>query len=335
MGLTPPTPAPYDTLAMVTAYVRTILADYIAGIDPAPQGTGNVTGTTTLTWVSGPKFDIYFVGAEIQVGLQANTVAAVPSPTTLILANATTNAAGVAWSATIPTGDIFADSQAYVVPTVNLGWRKLQKKLDTDSHPRLRGEVIIPSLPVAASADPAAQQWIDWTGFFDGVTKKATPALPQDFLSPLRLYERQSVPAGVNPNDFQPMHPVSDGLPSCDHSSYNRWWDYHDDKIFMVGAILPTDWRVQYQKFFADLVPAAGGFGATPIPIMRSAEALGYYTASAFVEARGGTLSATWDARGDDATDPLTNRQAKLQQRENTRRRSVYNSSRPTYTRYR
>jgi hypothetical protein len=131
------------------------------------------------------------------------------------------------------------------------------------------------------------------------------------------------------------MHPVSDGLPSCDHSSYNRWWDYHDDKIFFVGAILPVDLRMQYQKFFADLVPTAGGFAATPVPIMRCGEALGYYTAAAFVDPRGGVMAQTFEAKGDEATDPLTNRQAKLQQRENTRRRSVYNSSRPTYGRYR
>jgi hypothetical protein len=334
LPLNPSNPAPYDTLATVTQLVRTVLADYIANVAPSPQGTANVNGRT-LTWVSGPTFNIYFVGAQIQVAGQANSVQSVQSPVTLTLVNAVATGNGIPWSATIPTGDIFADSQAYVLPTVNLGWRKLLEVLDKASHPRLRNETIITSLPVAASSDPSVQQWIDWTGFFDGVSKTSTPALPQYFLSPLRLYERQSVPAGPNPNVFVPMHPASDGIPSTDKSTKNSIFDWREDKIYLNGAIVPLDLRVSYQVYFPDIVPSAGGFAQTPIPIMRAARALAYYTAGFFVDPRGGEKAQGWMIEGDSAAETMTNRQAKLGQRTSYRRIAVYNSSQKNQFRFR
>lgn len=330
MGLTPPSPAPYDTLATVTQLTRTVLADYIANIAGTKQGTGNVSttsGITSLAWVSGPTFDIYFNGAQIQVNGQANQVAQVTGPRSLNLVNVQANATAAPWVATIPTGDIFADSQAYVVPTVNLGWRKLLEVLDEASHPRLRNEIIITGIPVAASVDPAAQQWMDWTGFFDGVSFTKTPALPQDFLSPLRLYERQSVPAGTNTNPFKPMHPAADGIPSADKSTRNGLFDWREDKLYVNGCIIPTDWRISYQVYFADIVASANGFGSTPVPIMRAGRALAFYTAGFFVDPRGGEKSQGWFAEGDIAAGIMTNRQAKLGQRTSYRRIAVYNSS--------
>lgn len=313
MGLTPATPAPYDTLETVAQLTRTVIADYIAGINPSPQGTANVNGTA-LTWVSGPQFSIYFNGAQIQVNGQPNTVAAVTGPTSLILVNTQANANGIPWSATIPTGDIFADAQAYVVPTINLAWRKLQKKLADKGHTRLTRKAVVSALPVVANLDPGSAEYIDWTGFWDGVAKTSLPALPQDFLSPVRLWERPNAPA-VNYNRFKPMRLAPDTLYSKPKGSWNQYWDWHDDKLFFPGSILVMDLQMEYSGFLADLVPAVGGFASTPVPIMRCAEALAYYTAAEFVNPRGGVMGQTWEAKGDIAVDQITNAQAKLQQR--------------------
>lgn len=327
MPIGPSNPAPYDTLETVAQLTRTILADYVQNVNAAPQGLCNTNGTA-FTWKSGPQLSIYFNGAQIQIAGLPYIIQQVTSATTAILTTAAPIANGVAWVATIATGDIFADSQAYVLPTINLAWRKLQKKLDYASHPRMQNEVDILSIPVAGSSDPATQQFISWTGFNDGVTQFNAPSLPQDFLSPLRVYERQSVPAGVsNTTPFRPMRPANDGLPSIVKGSYNVLWDWREDAIYFIGAIVNLDLRVRYQAFLPDIVVASGGFGATIIPIMRSAEALAYYTAAEFVNPRGGVMGMTWETKGDMATDALTNRQAKLQQRVNTRRRAVYDSS--------
>jgi hypothetical protein len=211
----------------------------------------------------------------------------------------------------VGTGDIFADSQNYVLPTINLAWRKLQKKLADKGHPRLRNEVDLLSIPVVTNLDPISQQFISWTQFFDGTNFQNSPVLPQDFISPLRLWERQS---GMVV-DFRPMHPAGDGLWSRNKGSWNKYFDWREDAIYIPGAVLLTDMRIAYSAYLADLVVLQGAFGATPVPIMRSADALAYYTASIFVDPRGGEKAAGFDLKGDAAVDQITNSWAKLQQR--------------------
>lgn len=281
-----------------------------------------------MTWVSGNKFTALLNGVSILINLVPYMIQVVTSPTTLTLVGTAGVQSGVSYSAVIPTGDIFADTQAYVVPTINLAWRKMQKKLDYASHPRMRNEVDIFSLPVTTNLDPASQQWLNWTGFFDGTSQQTSPSLPQDFLAPMRLYERQSV-TGTNLNRFVPMHPVVDGLPSCQKGSCNGVWDWREDALYFVGSILPMDLRIQYQAFLPDIAVAGGGFGSTQIPIMRCAEGLAYYAAAIFVEPRGGAgIAPDFEAKGDMAIDALTNRNAKTLQRGSFRRRAVYDSAR-------
>lgn len=288
------------------------------------------TNGLTVTWVSGNKFTALLNGVSILINLVPYTIALVTSPTSLQLVGTAGVQAGVSYSAVIPTGDIFSDQQAYVLPTINLAWRKLQKKLDYASHPRMRNTTVISNIPVIANLDPGSQQWINWTGFFDGVTQTNTPALPQDFLAPMRVKERQSLGTGVtNLNRFVDMHPVVDGLPTCQKGSCNGVWDWNEDAFYLPGSILPMDMWMQYQAFLPDIAVAGGGFGSTQIPIMRCAEGLAYYAAAIFVEPRGGAgIAPDFDAKGDAATDALTNRNAKTLQRGSYRRRAVYDSAR-------
>lgn len=333
--------APYDTLETVTQLTRTVLADFVQNIQPNNAGTVNTDSTGyQVTWISGNQFTALFNGVTIQINGAPYPVAMVTSPTTLMLGQqAPANQAGVAYSLVIPTGDFFADNQPYVLPTVNQAWRKLLEKLEYSSHPRLRPEIDLLYFPPAASQDLATQSWINWTNFFDGVNlwsptdpPPATgvcPVLPPDFVTPRRLYERQSVlPVGAtNPNRFLPMHPVADGLPSQIKGTYDRWWDWREDALYFVGSQLLTDKRLIYNAFLADIVVAAGGFASTVIPIMRAARALSYYAAAIFVTPRGSMLAPGWEAMGDEAADQLNNREAKILQGASFRRRAVYDSS--------
>jgi hypothetical protein len=333
--------APYDTLETVTQLTRTVLADFVQNIEPNNVGTVNTDATGYLvSWVSGNQFNANFNGEEIIVKGLPYPVEMVNSPTSLRLGEeAPPNQAGSAYSLVIPTGDFFADDQAYVVPTVNQAWRKLLEKLDYASHPRLRPEIDLLYFPPAASQDLATQSWIDWTNFFDGVNlwsptnpPPATgvcPVLPPDFVTPRRLYERQSVlPVGAtNPNRFIPMHPVADGLPSQIKGTYDRWWDWREDALYFVGSMLLTDKRLAYYNFLPDIVVAEGGFASTQIPIMRAARALSYYAAAIFVTPRGSLLAASFEQMGDEAADQLPNRQAKILQAASFRRKAVYDSS--------
>jgi hypothetical protein len=292
------------------------------------------TNGLTVTWVSGDKFTYLFNGISLVIGGTPYPVASVNSPTSITLGNSAGVQAGVAYSGTLPTGDVFADSQAYVVPTINLAWRRLLEKLDVASHPRLRKEIVLFQIPATTNLDPASQQWIDWTNFFDGSnelnpdTTVGLPTLPQDFMAPLEIWERQSAgdSSVLNLLGFQEMNPTVGHLQALAKSNYNGVWDWRDDALYVRGATIPTDWRLSYRKYLGDIIPVDEGFDATPIPIMRSARALSYYAAAEFVEPRGGTLAAGWYAQGDEAVEMLNNRAAKTLQFTNVRRRAVYNS---------
>jgi hypothetical protein len=329
--------APYDTLATVTAQTRTYLGDYIQGINPSVSGTLN-TNALAVTWVSGAKFSYLLNGQAIVINGISYTVALVTSATTLTLLSTAGVQNGVAYSALLPTGDIFADSQAYVLPTVNLAWRKLQQKLDQSSHPRTRNETVLYSLPVSGSLDPAVQSWVNWTNYFDGANlwspaapPPATgicPVLPQDFMSPNELWERQSVGIGVvNPLGFKPMKVTVGRLPDRVKGSWNGIWDWREDAIYFAGAILPLDVRISYRAFLADIA-VSGSFATTPIKIMRCSDALAYYSAGIFVTPRGAKAAGDdFMAKGDLAVNEiLTNRQGKLLQYANVRRQAVYQS---------
>lgn len=332
--------APYDSLATVTSQVRTLLGDYIQGINPNVSGTVNTNGLV-VSWVSGNKFTYVLNNTPIVINGVTYLVApnGVTSATTLNLVASAGVQAGVNYSAVLPTGDIFSDAQAYVLPTVNLAWRKMQEKLEHSSHPRTRNETVLLSLPVAGSSDPATQQWINWTNFFDGVNlfspaappaSGPCPVLPQDFMSPLELWERQSVGVNVvNPLGFKPMALTIGRLPARVKGSWNGIFDWREDAIYLPGAILPLDVRVSYRAFLPDIAVAAGGFSVTPVPIMRCSDALACYSAGIFVTPRGASeVAAEFMAAGDTAVDVMTNRQGKMLQFANVRRRAVYVSNR-------
>lgn len=326
--------APYDTLATVTALTRVALADFIAGIQPNNGGTVNtdVTGYI-VSWGSGNQFTANFNGVQIIINGVPNVVAMVLSPVSLRLVNAAApNQVGSAYSLVVPTGDFFADSQAYVLPTINLAWRKLQTKLADKGHPRLESEALLTLLPVVGNLDPASECWINWTNFFDGKNlwspaapppSGPCPVLPQDFLAPLQLKERPSVAAGsTNFSRLRPMHPAPNSLKGRAKGTWNRFWDWRVDAIYFPGSLALMDLWSRYNAFLADIAVAAGGFGATPVPILRCADALAQYSAAIFVAPRGSLLAPNFEAAGDAAVNQITNTFAKLQQRASYSRRA-------------
>lgn len=324
MPLPVPPPSPYDTLAIVTQQVRTILGDYIQNMKPAVNGTVDTAGTG-VTWDSGDKFTYLMNGISLVIGGIPYVVAQVNSPTSLTLMTDAGAQSGAVFSGVIPTGDIFADTQAYVLPIINLAWRKLQEKLDISSHPRLRDETVIFNVPVVGTLDPSAQCWINWTGFFNGVATFTTPRLPANFMSPIEMWERQSNGNSnvLNLLEFSPMSPTVGHLPARAKGTYNSMFDWREDAIYFPGAIIPRDFRISFRAYLPDIA-VSGSFSNTVVPLMRCARALAYYAAAEFVEPRGGVLAQSFTAQGDDAMDMITIRESKLLQFTNVRRRAVY-----------
>lgn len=321
------TVAPYDTLATVTQMVRTALGDFIQNQNPNLAGMVLVNGTQ-VTLMSGSPFSALLNGLLITINNVQYPVAAVTSLTTLTLATTAGVQNNVTFSAIIPLGDIFADSQAYVLPTIQLAWRKLQKKLADKGHPRMKNEKDILGIPVVTSNDPITQQSISWTQFFDGTAFQTLPLLPQDFISPLRIWER---PSGMVV-EFTPMHPAGDTLPPRNKTSWNRNFDWRGDAIYFPGALIPTDWRISYASFLPDISVVNSSFSQSPVPVMRSADALAFYSAALFVTPRGGeALVPVFEAKGDEATDQITNAWEKLQQKASFHRRPWGERGRSNY----
>lgn len=323
---------PYDTLATVTQMVRTLLGDFIQSIQPNNAGTVNVNaGGLSISWVSGNQFTALMNGVAITINGVPNVIAMVTSPTTATLVNQAAVAAGVPYALIIPTGDIFADDQAYVLPTINLAWRKLQKKLADRGHPRLENTVILTGLPVVANLDPAVECYINWLGCFDGVTfwtpatLIACPTLPQDWIMPLHLDERQSLAGATaqnpNLNVMRPMRPAANGIKSRAKASWNRYFDWREDALYFRGSVVSMDIKARYAAYLADLNPAGANFANVQVPIMNAADALANYAASLFVTPRGSLLGPGFDAAGDAALAQITNAFAKLQQRASYSRR--------------
>jgi hypothetical protein len=307
-----PNNAPYDTLATVTALTRTVLGDYIANLVANPQGTCNVNAAV-VTWLTGPKFSIYFNGAPFVVNGVGYTVLSISSPTSLILTQSAGVQNAIPWACAIQTGDIFADTQAYVVPTVNLGWRKLQKKLADKGHPRLEREENILAVPAVTDLDPSSQMYLDWGGCFDGTNYQTSPTLPADFIAPLWGKERINQ-VGTNLTKFHHMNMAQDGIVPRQKGFRNYWWDWRNDAFHFSGTLQPQDFRLRFNSYLPDFSAVASAFATTLVPIMRCAESLAYYTASIFVEPRGGVTAATFEAKGDMGVDQITNVWAKLQQ---------------------
>ena len=318
--------APYDSLATITQQVRSLLGDFIANLQPNNAGVVNVNaGGLSITWISGNQFTAAMNGTTIVINGIPHTIAMITSPTTATLVDQAAVANNQPYTLVIPTGDFFADSQAYVVPIVTLAYRKVQKKLAIKGHPRLESTTVLTGIPIVTNLDPAVEQYINWEGFFDGVTFQTSqtlancPVLPPDFIQPIYLEERMSIagasPTNPNLNIFRPMRPAANGLRSRVKSSYNRYFDWREDAIYMRGAMLLTDQKLRYAAFLPDIAPGTS-FATTPVPIMGAAESIANYAASIFVTPRGGQLLApAFDAAGDEALAQITTSQSKLQQR--------------------
>jgi hypothetical protein len=321
--------APYDSLATITQMVRALLGDFIQNLQPNNTGVVNVNaGGLSIAWVSGNQFTAPMNSVAIVINGVPNTIVMVTSPTTATLLNPAAVAAGVTYSLVIPTGDFFADSQAYVLPVINLAYRKVQKKLADKGHPRAENVIVLTGLPPVANLDPAIEQYMNWTSFYDGANlwtpavpppSGLCPVLPQDFISPLKLEERQNVsgatPTNPNLNVMRPMHPAGNGLFSRAKGSYNRYFDWREDAIYFNGSLFPMDVKARYAAYLIDIAVAAGGFGSTPVPILGAAESIANYAAAIFVTPRGSLLGPSFDAAGDMALSQITNANAKLQQR--------------------
>ena len=204
----------------------------------------------------------------------------------------------------------------------NNGWRAFQQYLADKGYQRTKGRVIIGGLPVVQTSDPAVFAWLGWQGYFDGANLWPVPALPQDFISPLKMGER---PTGYM-QSFSRMESCLDGIPAVSKTTRNRVWGWRNDLIEMPGAQQTVDLEIEYVSFLADFTDVGQiRWYQQPIPIMRSSEAFAWYVCAELENARDGGSSKqamAYMQRGELAANQIYNRDVRLKQRVNVRRQS-------------
>lgn len=216
-------------------------------------------------------------------------------------------------------GDILKDSQPFTQQMANSAWLRLQQFLANLGYSRLIDEKVIHGLPICASSDPAAHCWIDWTGFWDGTQIWTGFALPRKCMFPLRLWDRVT---GFNAGWGEAMVNIMDGLPAKFKYPRNGIFEWRNDRIYMPGTTLPVDLRVRFAQFF----PFFETQGDTqwyqqPVPIVGSLDALADYICVEASDGRDDVDSQTFKTRAEGEAKLIFNRDVRLKNRSNVRRR--------------
>lgn len=195
-------------------------------------------------------------------------------------------------------GNTFTDTADFTPVYVNVAWRILQNKLRASGYTgfaRLKDDLIISAIPVSASPDPAVQNYITWSGFYNGSTTNAAIVLPQSFMQPLVLWER---PNGINAN-FRQMDQTLNGIPTNGpKQSRNINWDWRNDQLCFPGTTVTWDLRIRCLTFLPDFPVNGQGeiITTTPVPIVDCLSPFSNLIAVEFGRARGDIDTASFAA---------------------------------------
>lgn len=229
-------------------------------------------------------------------------------------------------------GDILTDTQPFTQVMANAAWHSLQEFLANLGYTRSKQEVILSGIPPVTSFDPATQVTLSWSGYFNGTgynTPPDAPALPQDMILPLRLWERQTSGIGF----FTPMTQALDGLPDGPKLPINGNWLWGQDAIYMPGSTVATDIRMRYLAYLPDF-EAQGDveWYSLPVPIMRCENALSYYIAAEAAAPRADADAETFTAKAEQAARLIFNREVQQKQRTTATRRPYGRRSGSNYS---
>ena len=208
-------------------------------------------------------------------------------------------------------GDVFTDDRKSTLVTVQAAYDFVQTELSNNGVGTFAKTTIIQNITPVQTQDPGIEVSLSYTGYFDGVNNNATPVLPVDLRRPLVLGQRQ---AGVL-TGFTPMFPVNDGLPARIKQSYSTEWDWREEKLYMVGALMSLDIKCRYIPFLPKLTITNQN-----ILILNSENAVGYTAAAMFSASVGGEgAGGLWD-NAKEFIAQLCTQETRGQQRGNHRR---------------
>lgn len=187
-------------------------------------------------------------------------------------------------------GNTLTDTADFTPFYVNRAWLMLQQELVSLGYEEFRTDNLILTLPPVNSEDAALQATLSWTGYYDGVNTDATIVLPQTLIKPLKLAERPTE-ASPNINAFIDMDGPEQGIrriPSIPKQQWNGIWVWNANKIYMPGATVDTDLRVDFLSYLPNFTGTGAGYpGAQTANILRCEDAFAGFIAFLFCSARG------------------------------------------------
>lgn len=193
-------------------------------------------------------------------------------------------------------GRILTDSAAFSIEYLNGALENLQDEMRDYGILTLvqDGLILTPILPIA-QIDPSIQVAISYTGYFNGTLNYPTPVLPQNMITPLRLWERLT---GSN-NDFVPMRQVADGLASTWQGNDLNSWEWRTDQIVMPGALTTRDIRLRCTIVFTPIAQGTD-LSTVQIGVQASVEQLAWLVAYKYALARGSVQSPVLKAEAHE-----------------------------------
>lgn len=206
-------------------------------------------------------------------------------------------------------GAVFLPTQVFFMAA----WRRMQRYLASLGYRLQIATEIISSFPANASSDPAIESWLSWNGSYNGSSLAGSPALPSDFIAPLKIRERVH---GSTP--FLPMVNALDGLLNLpSKTTLNRQWLWQNQAIYFTGATGATDLQIRYIRLLPDIVATGGtAWYLQPIPIPNCISALAWYVVYEVVVARAGEqIAAGILSSAQFEADGIYNDQARADQR--------------------
>jgi len=224
-------------------------------------------------------------------------------------------------TATDGEGRIFIDSWSPVITHLNEAIDQFKRDLENSGVTTNRTEVFYTSLPPINSSlgvgvpNPSVQQYMSFTGFWDGLGPIDTSIkFPSDLIMPLEIWSRNSGTALT----YGKMDPAPDGLPSVYQDYTLGMYEWRGDSIYFNGSVVENDIRLRYE---AGLTPIATTlspslFSTTTVGFLDSTQPLALYTAYIFCANKGpaGTGNDLL-ARYKEVTSRICNRNTKMKQR--------------------
>jgi hypothetical protein len=197
-------------------------------------------------------------------------------------------------------GRILTNTASFSVEYLNAALEEVQDKIGNNGVITLERDNILlgPITPVVP--DPSIEQFISYSGFFDGTQMNKLPFLPGEIVAVQKVSERQ-FGSGL---PFTEMRQPQDGLQNGNQLPWLRQWEYRADAIYLVGSTSTTQLKVKAEVRLPDVGPdvitgTSDEWKNTTINILATTNAMAKLVAYHYATARGAQAAPAMRADAD------------------------------------